>query len=131
MYKVQIFSISKSKEPWLIQAIEEYTRRLRPILSIHWNISKNEDKLLQALDKEKSYIALDSRGKSVHSEDFSHWLIKTFQHQDSRLNFIIGGAGGLPKEITTKADTLLSLSNLTFTHQMTRVILLEQIYRAF
>ena len=131
MVKLKIFSIGRTKEPWLKQAIEEYSSRLQPILSIHWHLAKNESQLLQLISKESAYIALDPAGKTFTSEDFSTWLIRTVEAQHSRLSFVIGGAEGLPKEVSKKALETISLSKLTFTHQLTRLILLEQIYRAF
>jgi 23S rRNA (pseudouridine1915-N3)-methyltransferase len=131
MYKLKIFSIGKTKEPWLIEAIEEYTKRLRPILSIEWVLSKDERQLKESLDKESSYIALDSKGESYNSEAFSQWLIVAFQKENSRLNIVIGGATGFSEDILIGARTKISLSKLTFTHQLTRLVLLEQIYRAF
>lgn len=130
MYRVKICSISKTKEPWLKYGIEEYTRRLSPILSIDWALFKTDLQLERALLGER-YIALTPTGKAHTSESFSTFLIKTLEAEKSRLTFAIGGATGLSSEVEQKALATLSLSKLTFTHQMTRLILLEQIYRAF
>ncbi len=131
MYKLKIFSISKTKEPWLKDAIEEYSRRLQPILSIEWHLLKTDAQLSQLLSKEPSYVALDPTGKTFTSEDFSSWLVSTLFAESSRLSFVIGGAEGLPPEILNNALAKISLSKLTFTHQIARLILIEQIYRAF
>ena len=131
MYKVKIFSIGKTKEPWLNEAISEYSKRLGPILSIEWVIAKDNLALFHLLQKEVSYIALDPQGKILTSEAFSDWIQKQLEQEGSRLNFVIGGADGLSKEVVAKARSLLSLSPLTFTHQLTRLILLEQLYRGF
>ncbi|NGX39320.1 MAG: Ribosomal RNA large subunit methyltransferase H [Chlamydiae bacterium] len=130
MVKLKIFSIGKTKEPWLKLAIEEYTTRLRPILSIEWHLPKTDEQLVQLLTKEKTYYALDPSGKSFTSEEFSHWLFSEIDHGGSRMNLVIGGADGLPPSIRESAHLLISLSPLTFTHQITRLVLLEQIYRA-
>jgi 23S rRNA (pseudouridine1915-N3)-methyltransferase len=127
MYKLKIFSIGKTKEAWLKEAIEEYSKRLEPILSIQWILAKDDPQLLALLAKESSYIALDPKGKMFTSEEFSTWMLK----QESRLNLVIGGAEGLPPQIADQAQAKISLSKLTFTHQLTRLILVEQIYRAF
>lgn len=129
MYKCKIFSIGKTKEAWLQQAIEEYSRRLRPILSIEWYIAKDNIHLESLL--EKPYIALDPRGTMHTSEEFSTWLTKSLESTGSRLNFVIGGADGLPSSTLNQAKEKVSFSKLTFTHQITRLILLEQLYRAF
>lgn len=127
MYKLKIFSIGKTKEAWLKEATYEYSKRLEPILSIEWILAKDDPQLISFLAKESSYIALDPKGKMFTSEEFSTWLIQ----QESRLSFVIGGAEGLPPQVAERAQAKISLSKLTFTHQLTRLILVEQIYRAF
>lgn len=113
------------------EALDEYSKRLEPILSIQWILAKDDSQLIALLSKESAYIALDPKGKMLTSEDFSTWLIHHFESGGSRLNFVIGGAEGLPASIAEGAEAKISLSKLTFTHQLTRLILLEQIYRAF
>ncbi len=130
MYKLKIFSIGKTKESWLKEAIEEYSKRLGTILSIQWILAKDDPQLISLLSEE-TYIALDPNGKMFTSEDFSTWLIKSLEAQSSRLSFVIGCADGLPPSIAQNALAKISLSKLTFTHQLTRLILIEQIYRAF
>ena len=130
MYKVKIFSIGKNKAAWLDDGVEEYTRRLKPILSIEWILSKNDEQLATLLEKEESYICLDPRGVQLTSEKFSHYLHQQLLKYGSRLSFVIGGAEGIPEKIKRNASSLLSLSTLTYPHQLTRIIFLEQIYRA-
>lgn len=131
MYKLKIFSIGKTKEAWLKEALDEYSRRLSPILSIEWMLVKDDQQLEAHLQKESAFIALEPGGKMFTSEDFSTWLIQSFEAKGSRLNFVIGGAEGIPPEISERALAKISLSKMTFTHQLTRLILIEQIYRAF
>ncbi len=126
MFKIKIYTVGKHKESWLNQALEEYTTRLKSHMQITWHLSKT----LPDLSKEKDYIALDPRGELMTSEDFSTFLHKQLETCRSRLTFIIGGAEGLPPAIKSNANALISLSKLTFTHQITRIILLEQLYRA-
>lgn len=130
MYKVKIFSIGKNKAQWLDDGVEEYTRRLKPILSIEWILSKNNEQLALLLEKEDGYICLDPHGVQMTSEKFSHYLHQQLLNNGSRLSFVIGGADGIPEKIKKDASSLLSLSLLTFPHQLTRIIFLEQIYRA-
>lgn len=127
MYKLKIFSIGKTKEAWLKEALEEYSKRLELILSIQWILAKDDPQLMTLLEKEERYIALDPKGKMFTSEEFSSWLLQ----QSSRISFVIGGAEGLPPQVAERAIAKISLSKLTFTHQLTRLILVEQIYRAF
>lgn len=129
MYKVKIFSIGKTRESFLVEAIEEYTKRLRPILSIEWVLARENPQLLRLLEKEENYIALDCKGKECSSEEFSKIFYQFLLQGGSRLSFVIGGSEGLPEELKKQASLLLSFSRLTFTHQIVRLILVEQLYR--
>ncbi len=130
MYKVKIFCIGKIKESYLLSAIDDYTRRLQPIMSIDWVIAKDNNQLIASLSKQKHWIALDPSGKQFDSLGFSKRLHDEFGKHQLQINFVIGGPDGLPLEIKEKSLFLLSLSQLTFTQQLTRLILLEQLYRS-
>lgn len=131
MIKIKIITIGKNKESWLQDALSEYEKRLSSFCSIEWMLAKNDVQLEEFSKKEGKYIALDPQGKLFCSEKFSDWLSKTAIDFNSRLNFVIGGPDGLTPTIKSKAAFLWSLSPLTFTHQITRIILLEQLYRAY
>jgi 23S rRNA (pseudouridine1915-N3)-methyltransferase len=90
---------------------------------------KTEKQFIEQALKERRLIALDPQGKTYSSELFSSLLFDEIEKGGSEVAFAIGAAEGLPKEL--KTQQLLSLSLLTFTHQMVRLILVEQIYRAF
>lgn len=111
--------------------MEDYSKRLRPILSIEWIFVKEEIQLLQQLKKEAKVLALDVQGKMYSSVEFSNWLLKSFEKEGGRLNFVIGGSEGFSKEVRSIIQEFICLSPLTFTHQMARLIFVEQIYRAF
>lgn len=130
MYKLKIFSIGKNKTDWISAGIDEYTRRLQPILSIDWILSKNDQQMEALLEKENSYVCLDPQGMELTSEKFSIQLHQLLLKNGSRLSFVIGGAEGIPKSIKLKSLFNLSFSKLTYPHQLMRIILLEQIYRA-
>jgi 23S rRNA (pseudouridine1915-N3)-methyltransferase len=129
MYKIKIITIGKTKEKWLDDALEEYLKRLKPIALVEIVLAKDDPQLVQMASKEPLVICLDPVGKSLTSELFSTFLIENLQKGGSRLAFVIGGADGLPASL--KTQPALSLSPLTFTHQMARLILVEQLYRAF
>lgn len=129
MVKIRLLSIGKTREKWLVQAIEEYSQRLLPIASITWIFAKNDKELKSYLEKEHSFIALDPQGISCTSEKFTALLEQQLTQHGATLVFVIGGPEGLPNEIKKESSLLLSLSPLTFTHQLTRLILLEQLYR--
>lgn len=124
-------TIGKNKETWTTEALAEYEKRLKPYCTIEWILAKNDVQLEEFLMREGKFIALDPQGKAFSSEKFAHWLSEAAIQHNSRLTFAIGGPEGLPPTIKNKAAFLWSLSPLTFTHQLTRIILLEQIYRAF
>ena len=111
-----------------MQAIEEYTRRLRPNLSMEWIHPKDDAQLLQLTAKEPHPVALDPSGTLLSSPAFSTWLIDALERGGARLTFLIGGPDGLPQGVNVKEK--ISFSPLTFTHQLTRLILVEQLYRA-
>jgi 23S rRNA (pseudouridine1915-N3)-methyltransferase len=130
MYKVKIFSIGKTKESWLSDAISEYEKRLKAIMPIEWIFAKNNEQLSALLEKESHFIALVPSSKEVSSEQFASTVYHWLERFGSRLNFVIGGAEGIPQDLAAKAFQTLSLSKLTFTHQIARLILVEQLYRA-
>lgn len=126
MFKIKIYTIGRSKESWLIDALHEYEKRLHGRIEIKWLLAKDDAELAKWVLEEPLCIALDVEGELVTSERLS---AKLFQ-LGSRLSFVIGGADGLASSIKAHTKWRWSLSPLTFTHQMTRLILLEQLYRA-
>jgi len=130
MYKIKIYTVGKSKESWLNAGLEEYTKRLKTEMTIEWILAKNSLSLDEYLQKESYYLALDPQGLSFSSEAFSALMLKEFIKGGSRIVFVIGGAEGLSKAAKSRAKFLISLSPLTFTHQLTRLVLIEQLYRA-
>lgn len=130
MYKLRIFSVGKTKEEWLEQAITEYLKRLQHTASIEFVWAKNNEQLVALVEKEEAVICLDALGRMMDSEKFSSFLVKQLEAGGSRLSFVIGGAEGLPASFKKKYP-LISFSLMTFTHQIIRLILVEQIYRGF
>jgi len=76
-------------------------------------------------------VALDERGKEFTSHEFAEFLNRLLERGTREIAFVIGGAMGLDETVTQKADTVLALSRWTLTHEMARLVLLEQLYRAF
>lgn len=122
MLKVKIITPGKIKESWLKEALKEYEKRLTSLVSIEW--------VLKEAPPDAPYLCLDPKGACFSSPEFSKFLYREWEKRGSRLTFVIGGPTGLSPEILQRASHHISLSNLTFTHQHTRLILLEQIYRA-
>jgi len=130
MYKLKIFSVGKTRETWLEEALKEYLKRLKPIAALEFVWAKNDEQLLQLTAKEPLLVCLDPQGTLFTSEQFSAFLHDQLTKGGSKLSFVIGGADGLPAELK-KNPLQISLSRLTFTHQITRLVLIEQVYRAF
>lgn len=130
MYKIKILSIGKTKEAWLQLAIDEYLKRLQPVAAFEFVLAKNDEQLELLASKENAVICLDPQGRSFSSEEFSDYFLQKLEKSDSRMAIVIGGADGLSEKFK-KGRELVSLSRMTFTHQATRLIIVEQIYRAF
>ncbi|MBB65311.1 MAG: 50S rRNA methyltransferase [Waddliaceae bacterium] len=130
MLKIKIILVGRTKEAWLENAVQDYVKRLSSSTSIEWLVLKTNEQLIKQIDKERSILCLDPLGEKVNSERFCTLLFQQLETGGSRVTFVIGGAEGLPDQIRKK-HTLISLSPLTFTHQIARLILIEQIYRAF
>ncbi len=131
VFKLKIFSIGKTKEEWLNVAIDEYVKRLSPFLTIEFIWAKNNQQLKELLKRETcSILCLDAAGKSFDSIQFAEFLQSQFVASKSRLTMVIGGPEGLPDDLKEKYLSF-SLSPLTLTHQIVRLVLIEQIYRSF
>lgn len=126
MYKIKIITVGKIKHQWLSLALKDYEERLKTNVYIEWILFKDEKKWIKYLEKEKDYYCLDLNGEDLSSIKFSNIILK-----NKNISIIIGPHMGIPLEIKKKSIKNIKLSSLTFTHQMTRIILLEQIYRSF
>lgn len=144
--KLEFLFLGKTKDNYLEEGITQYCKRLKhysplSIKTLKPRVKKNwsplqcmeyEAKLLlDNTPKGAIIVALDSRGKQYTSEGMAE-LIGRWQARGGRqVEFLIGGAYGLHREVLAQADDVISLSKMTFTHDMVRLFLLEQIYRAF
>ncbi len=129
MLKVKVITVGKCKESWLQEALAEYEKRLQKTLELSWIEAKN-DAQLEALLLLEPFIALDPKGELLESPALSKKLMHLFEEKGSRLTFAIGGPDGFTPKLLQKALWRWSLSPLTFTHQATRLILTEQLYRS-
>lgn len=145
--KINILCIGKAHEAHWKQAIDFYSKRLKPFATVQFHIipppkrnaqtaiefiKDKEGELILNRIKPHSYnILLDERGKSLDSISMAQQIeeLKNFHRGD--VNIIIGGAYGVSEEIKNACQATWSLSKLVFPHQMVRVILLEQLYRSF
>lgn len=142
-------TIGKIKEKWMRQGIDEYLKRLSPMAKVEILspdeekmpenpspamkekvMEKEGDKLLKYLKDEDFLVLLDLKGKPVTSEGLADILRRKMVSGTSRFFFMIGGPYGNGKNIRKRANLKISISAMTFTHQMARLILAEQVYRA-
>ncbi|WP_026652792.1 23S rRNA (pseudouridine(1915)-N(3))-methyltransferase RlmH [Butyrivibrio proteoclasticus] len=150
MTTISIICVGKIKEKYWNDAIAEYSKRLSRYCklniievpdektpdnapeAIEEQIKKKEgDKILKALDPNGLVCALAIKGKKHTSESFSEFINNQGIRGVSHIQFVIGGSLGLSKEVLDRASAHISFSDMTFPHQMMRVILLEQVYRAY
>ena len=130
MIRVAILSVGKTKEKWLEEAISMYVERLGSVCQFEFLWYKDDQQFLKACSEHKDLILLDPEGKLLTSEEFTERFFQEAVKSHSRLHFAIGGADGFSQEMK-KRYPRISLSPMTFTHQMTRLLLVEQIFRAF
>ncbi|MBE5805584.1 MAG: 23S rRNA (pseudouridine(1915)-N(3))-methyltransferase RlmH [Clostridiales bacterium] len=150
MNHINIICIGKIKEDFFRSAINEYSKRLSKYCTLNitelpdekipnnasekdlLNIKNKEGKnILNHIKKDSYIICLDLHGSMYTSEDFSKKLDTISLHFNSSITFIIGGSLGISNEILNLANEKISFSKMTFPHQLFRIILLEQIFRAF
>jgi len=141
--KVQVLGIGKIREPYFREAIEEYTRRIGYYVPIRIRdaakeVSDSEQDLEAAygrLRKEHHKadlkVALDRKGRVMSSENLAQWFEKAMLDSVGMVSFIIGGPHGLAGSALGDSDQTLSLGAMTLPHQMARLLLVEQVYRAF
>lgn len=147
---ISIVSVGKLKEKYLKLGIEEFTKRLTAYakielvevpdekapeqlseLEMEQVKQKEGEKILAKISQDTYVIALAIDGKMKSSEELADSLDKLATYGKSKIAFVIGGSLGLSNEVLKRADEKLSFSKMTFPHQMMKLILLEQVYRAF
>jgi 23S rRNA (pseudouridine1915-N3)-methyltransferase len=144
--KISFWSVGKAHEPYVKGGIEEFTKRLSNYFPVQWNIipvpknagmlseadlKKREGEMILGFLKEEDYlVALDERGKSLTSEGLANLIQQRANESTRNLVFLIGGAFGLDENVLKAARLKWSLSQLTFPHQLVRLLLAEQVYRA-
>ncbi len=149
MLQINILYVGNIKDKFYAEAVKEYEKRLSAFCKIKnielkeekppenpsdaeiaLVIKKEGDRLLEALPKKGYKIALCVEGTQISSEELAKKISAVTISGDSEITFIIGGAFGMDERVKKAADYRLSISKMTFTHRMMRVILAEQIYRA-
>lgn len=144
MLHVTILAVGKVKEEYLREGIAEYEKRLRPYVrlkiielpdeALRQNTEKAKEiegeKILKEVKDGTYMVVLDPKGKQLSSEEFGEWF-GAREMSGQEVVLVIGGASGLADKVKNRADEALSFSRLTFPHQLFRLILMEQVYRAY
>lgn len=144
--RIQIIQVGKNKDSWIESAVGDLLKRCKPFADVEFVTVKDSvvtktftkemvmkeesEAILKALKDGFKIVVLDEKGKQLSSREFAEFLGERKDGGES-VCFVIGGAFGLSEEVRKRAHLLVSFSKMTFTHQMIRVFLLEQIYRGF
>jgi len=145
--KIELWVIGKTSASWIDNGINEYLKRLKSLQSIDFVVfndvknakvlpiailkQKEGEIILQKLTTEDYLVICDDKGKEYSSENFAVWIERICNLSKKRIIFLVGGAFGFSNDIYDRANEKISFSKMTFSHQMIRVIVLEQIYRGY
>lgn len=145
--KIKIIALGKIKEKFLKEGIDEFLKRLTPYASVEIIelspieikdenltekvLEQEAEKILSHIKPQAYVITLEINGKHLSSEDFAQKIDTLTNDGIGEIIFVIGSSCGLGKSVSARADFKMSLSKMTFLHQFARLILVEQIYRAF
>lgn len=137
---IKVIAVGKKHESWVMEGVERYQKRLKKPYDVEWVLLphsslegdrarwEESERIQEKLGARDYVILLDEIGKNLSSPELARLLEARFAQND--LTFIIGGAYGVTPELQTRADAIWSLSRLVFPHQLVRLLLVEQIYRA-
>ena len=144
--KLQFWSVGKAHEPYVKEGVELFTKRISHYYPVEWNIiptpkntamlsemdlkKKEGETILSFLQKDDYLVLLDERGKLLKSEELANFIQQRANDSVKKIVFLIGGAFGVSEEVTKRANYKWSLSPLVFPHQLVRLVLSEQVYRA-
>ena len=144
--RISFWSIGKNNEPYVKSGVEEFTKRVSRYFKVEWSIipvprnagmlseldlkKKEGETILEWLDKDDYLVVLDERGKQFSSESLADFIQARANESIKNIVFLIGGAYGIDEAVLKRANHKWSLSQLTFPHQLVRLILAEQVYRA-
>ncbi len=145
--KIHILSVGKIRKEFIRMGETEYIKRIERYIPLTINHTKEEkiiknrknsdiinqecERLIKKIPKRSWIVTLDRNGILFSSENFARFISERMNTGTADLTFIIGGVLGLSSEIRNQSNTVISLSKMTFTHEMSRLILLEQIYRSY
>lgn len=145
--KISLIAVGKTEDKYLIEGIEKYLNRLKHYIGFNLSIipelkntknlteaqqkTKEAELILKQLNNSDVLVLLDEKGKKYTSVQFSQYINKQMIGSVQHLVFVIGGPYGFDESIYKRANSSVSLSEMTFSHQMVRLFFVEQLYRAF
>jgi len=137
---VRIIAIGKKHEPWVVEGIERYQKRLQKPFTAEWVLlphsareglqarQEESERIYSKLSTDDFVALLDERGEQLDSPALARLFDEAFQ-TSARITIVIGGAYGVDEQLRARANKIVSLSPLVFPHQLVRLILIEQLYR--
>ena len=145
--KIALLQTGKTTDKHIAEAVDLYASRIKKYsvfeiitlpdlkntrnMSVQEHKMKEGKKIIQSISVDDYVILLDERGKELRTVEFSGWVEKIFMLPKKRIMFVIGGPWGFSDEVYGRADFRMSLSKMTFPHQLVRLLFLEQLYRVF
>jgi 23S rRNA (pseudouridine1915-N3)-methyltransferase len=131
--RLQLVMLGKTRRPEFRTSIDDYVQRISRYAPIEVIELRESEAALKrfAFDQPSTVVLLDNAGKSLDSNGFAKWLGEHRDRSTRQLIFVCGGAEGFPEDIRRQAHQQLSLSAMTYSHELARVMLAEQLYRAF
>jgi 23S rRNA (pseudouridine1915-N3)-methyltransferase len=141
--KIKVVWVGKTRSPNLASVSKDFSSRIRHFVSFEIveiketklkddlkRIAVEGQKMLSAIDRSDFVAGLDPKGRASTSDEFASFLEKHMTENPRTLAFVVGGPAGLSDDVKRRSDVLCSLSKLTLSHDLARIVLLEQIYRA-
>ena len=131
--KIHLLMLGKTRRPEMRTALEDYVKRIRRHAPVEMTEVRDAAAAVKKMDADRAatVVFLDAAGKAFGSEAFAKWLAELRDRGARELIFLCGDADGFPEALRERARQKLSLSVMTFSHELARVMLAEQIYRAF
>ena len=140
---LKILSVGKIKEKFFVDGIKEYEKRINAYSKfeivevkevntpdVNKNIIQEGKNLLEKIQNDDFVVTLEILGKNIDSVELANFIRDNLTYGNSKITFVIGGSNGLSEEVKKRSNYSLSFSKMTFPHQLMRLILIEQIYRA-